>query len=150
MKTIRTLLWGAVATTALASLRLQAADFSPADLSHRAIAASPRAKEQFPWLTRQPSPVGSPSRAAIVAAIKKNRALADSPRMIEQFPELACSAPRVRGAATKSGTAETQLAQVIKNRSLAASPRMREQFPQLARGYKSESAKQSIAAAPRK
>lgn len=150
MSTTRTLLLGAVAAAALTTLNLQAADFSPSDLSNRAIAASPRAKEQFPWLTRQPSPVVSPSRVAVVAAIKKNRALAASPRMIEQFPELARSARPASAAAAKSGTGESQLARVMKNHSLAASPRMLEQFPQLARGYKSEPAKQSIEVAPLK
>lgn len=149
MKTTRTLLLGAVAAVALTTTQnLKAADFAVSDLSNRAIAASPRAKEQFPWLTRQASLVSSPTRADVVSTIKKNRALAASPRMIEQYPELARTAQSSDATSAKSGTGETQLTRVLKNSALAASPRMLEQFPQLARGYKPEPAKQTIEVAP--
>ena len=53
MKITKTLLLGAVAAAAFTTaLNLQAANFSPSDLNNRAIAASPRALEQFPWLAR--------------------------------------------------------------------------------------------------
>lgn len=145
MKTTRTLLLGAVAAVALATtLNLQAADFSPSDLSNRAIAASPRAKEQFPWLTRQASPVYSPNRAEVVSAIRKNKALAASPRMIEQYPELARTGQAKSTGSNNSMTRNSELAKVLKNRALAASPRMLEQYPELARGL----AKQSFEVAP--
>src|SRR5262245_46066956 len=69
--------------------------FSPVDaVNNRAIAASPRAKEAFPWLTR----TGAPRTEACCAenalmVVKRNQALAASPRALEQFPELARSAP---------------------------------------------------------
>jgi hypothetical protein len=70
---------------------------SVASLNNRAVAASPRAKEAFPWLTRAPSPRAEACCAEATAkneltAVKKNGALAASPRGLEQFPELARSA----------------------------------------------------------
>lgn len=151
MKTTKTLLLGAVAAVALtATQNLQAANFWPSDLNNRAIAASPRAKEQFPWLTRQVLPVRSTPRAEVVSTIKKNRAFAASPRMIEQFPELARSAQPASVASAKSGSSVSQFSAVTKNRAFAASPRAIEQFPWLARGYNFDPAKQSFEVAPLK
>src|SRR5947209_4270069 len=90
MKITKAILLGAVAAAALtANQNLQAADFSLSDLSNRAVAASPRAREQFPWLTRQASPraESTPPAGSVLSTIKKNRALAASPRMREEFPE---------------------------------------------------------------
>ena len=107
--------------------------FNAADaLNNRAVAASPRAKEAFPWLTRStathvPSAKASDSNTAL-AAVMKNRGFAASPRMLEQFPELSRPAQPVR--ADDASLAST----VIKNRAFANSPRAREEFPWLARG----------------
>lgn len=151
MKTTQTLLLGAVAAALLtATATVQAANFSVKDLSNRAIAASPRAKEQFPWLTRQVLPVRSTSRAEVVANIKKNRAVAASPRMIEQFPELARGEQPTTVASSKSGSGVNPYTSLTKNRSFAASPRALEQFPWLARGYKFDPATQSFEVAPLK
>ena len=96
-------------------------------LNNRAVAASPRAKEVFPWLTRGTATAVTSGKTALTD-MTKNRALAASPRTLEQFPELARPAqpPKV----TDSSVAST----VIKNRALAASPRAKEEFPWLARG----------------
>jgi hypothetical protein len=94
-------------------------------LNNRAVAASPRAKEAFPWLTRSSAVI--PTKTA-VSDVTKNRAFAASPRTLEQFPELARPVQPVKS--TGSSVAAT----VLKNRALAASPRAREEFPWLARG----------------
>lgn len=94
-------------------------------LNNRAIAASPRAKEVFPWLTRNTAV--TPTKTALTD-VTKNRAFASSPRTVEEFPELARPAQPVKSAAS------SVVATVIKNRALAASPRAREEFPWLARG----------------
>ena len=96
-------------------------------LNNRAVAASPRAKEVFPWLTRGAATAVTPTTTAL-ADVTRNRAFAASPRVLEQFPELARPAQPVKSA--DSSVAAT----VIKNRALAASPRAREEFPWLARG----------------
>jgi len=115
-------------------------------LKNRAVAASPRAKEVFPWLARgQGESICCPTDAKATSAlteVQKNRALAASPRMIEVFPELVRS-PRERAA----GTGIDQLTEVTRNRALAASPRMIEQFPELARG---QAATKSFEIAPLK
>ena len=97
---------------------------SVADLKNSAVAASPRAKETFPWLTRKA--VVKPAKSS-VADVVRNRAFAASPRMIEQFPELARPAQPVKPASSTAGA-------VLKNRAFASSPRAREEFPWLARG----------------
>ena len=91
-------------------------------LNNRAVAASPRAKEEFPWLTR--STVAT-SAKSVVADVAKNRAFAASPRVREEFPELTRPAQPLM--------AESSFAS-IKNRAWAASPRAKEEFPWLARG----------------
>lgn len=102
-------------------------------INNRAVANSPRAKEEFPWLTRTPAPPADACcdkgevRNALAEA-KKNRAYAASPRVRELFPELVRPAQPVRSA--DSSVAAT----VIKNRAWASSPRVREEFPWLARG----------------
>lgn len=102
--------------------------FSPADaLNNSAIAASPRAKEVFPWLTRCTATAVTPTKTAL-ADVTKNRAFAASPRVLEQFPELARPSQPVRSADSSVATT------VIKNRAWASSPRAKEQFPWLARG----------------
>lgn len=112
---------------------------SPADaLNNRAIAASPRAKEAFPWLTRAPvtrteACCKETTENAALAAVKKNRALAASPRMLEQFPELARSAPT---------QPEFTIAPLVeKNAALLSSPRYRENHPEVSRGATTGTAK---------
>ncbi len=151
MKTTRTLLLGAVAAALLtATATVQATVFSVSDLSNRAIAASPRAKEQFPWLTRQSlaTPASSTRFDSVPANIRNNRALAASPLMLEQFPQLA----RVNTVkpATTPASANSEVAKVLKNRAYAASPRAIEQFPWLARGYSTKPANESFEVAPLK
>ncbi len=115
--------------------------------NNRAIAASPRAIEVFPWLARdatKPAVTAKPSdtRAAL-AEVKKNRALAASPRMLEQFPELGRPVQPLRKS-TESSIASTEL----KNRAYAASPRALEQFPWLARGGAAKATDKTFQIAP--
>lgn len=114
-------------TTASAQL------FTAADVANnRAIAASPRALEQFPWLARQTAKPAATTKSSdtrtALTDVKQNRALAASPRMLEQYPELGRPVQPLR---KRSETSVASTA--IKNRALAASPRMIEQFPWLAR-----------------
>ena len=106
-------------------------------LNNRAVANSPRAKEEFPWLTRPP-PLSvdaccdkGEAKNELTEA-KKNRAYAASPRVREQFPELAREATQEREF-TIAVVAEAPDA-VAKNRAWANSPRVREEFPALSRG----------------
>lgn len=106
--------------------------FSPAEaLNNRAIAASPRAKEAFPWLTRTPSVPAADAccdkgetRNALTEA-KKNRAYAASPRVRELFPEL--------GLTSTPPTEFTIAPLVEKNEAVKSSPRYREQHPEILR-----------------
>ena len=120
--------------------------FSPADAqNNRAIAASPRALEQFPWLSRQsakPTARVTESRT-VLTEVKKNRALAASPRMLEQFPELGRSAQPFQKSAESS-----VVSTVTKNRAYAASPRAIEQFPWLARQSAEKTAEKPFQVAP--
>jgi hypothetical protein len=128
--------------------------FSSAEvLNNRAVAASPRAKEEFPWLARGGAePTRSKEAVATsksaLAEVKENRALANSPRMKEQFSEL--TRPAISSSettvATRSGI--NALTEVRRNRALAASPRMKEQFPELARDGSAASAKKTFEIAP--
>ncbi len=101
-------------------------------LNNRAVAASPRAKEAFPWLTRSTATRVAPAKTSdantALTAVMKNRAFAASPRTLEEFPELARPAQPAR--ADDASLAST----VLKNRAFASSPRAREEFPWLARG----------------
>lgn len=101
-------------------------------LNNRAVAASPRAKEAFPWLTRSTATRGAPAKGSDantgLMAVMKNRALAASPRAREQFPELSRPAQPARDEDASMATT------VLKNRAFANSPRAREEFPWLARG----------------
>lgn len=94
-------------------------------LNNRAVAASPRAREAFPWLTRGALVIVTKTSLPDVTA---NRAFAASPRVLEEFPELA--RPRTPAKAKSCSVA----ASVIRNRALAASPRAQEEFPWLGRG----------------
>jgi hypothetical protein len=96
-------------------------------VNNRAVAASPRAKEAFPWLTRS-APPRTEACCAVneLTAIKKNRALAASPRALEQFPEL--------GRSAQSQTEFTIAPLVEKNAATQSSPRYREEHPALSRG----------------
>jgi len=122
--------------------------FNAADaLNNRAIAASPRAKEVFPWLARDTAkPVvtakPSDSRTALTE-VTKHRSLAASPRMLEQFPELGHPVQPLRKS-TERSVASTEL----KNRAFAASPRAIEQFPWLARGSAAKASEKTFEVAP--
>jgi hypothetical protein len=104
--------------------------------NNAAIAASPRAREAFPWLTRVATPpqtaVCCAERNSELAAARRNRGFAASPRVRELFPELA------RGTAHESEFTIAVVADVpeavMKNRAWANSPRVREEFPALSRG----------------
>lgn len=96
--------------------------FSGNDVSNnRAIAASPRAREEFPWLTRDQPRV----EKAKGALVMRGKFLA-APRVLEEFPELARSSEPTKGSYSNAST-------LLKNRALAASPRAQEEFPWLAR-----------------
>ena len=119
-------------------------------INNRAVANSPRAKEEFPWLARSNTDPTRSQKAATtaksaLAKVKENSALAASPRMKELYPELARPAvtPSECAVATRSGN--NALAEVRRNSALAASPRMKELFPELARG-----AERTIEVAPLK
>jgi len=133
MKTKNTLYLLAVTAAALA-LNVSTSSGQVFDsveaLNNRAVAASPRAKEAFPWLTRSAAvtPAKPSDSQKVLAEVTKNRAFAASPRTLEQFAELARPAQPLK--ATDSAVAST----VIKNRAWASSPRAREEFPWLARG----------------
>ena len=125
--------------------------FTAADvLNNRAIAASPRAKEAFPWLTRgsteqtRSKAVVTTSKSAL-AVVKENSSLAASPRMKEQFPELARPALSSSEYTVATRTAINPLTEVMRNSAVAASPRMKELYPELARG-----AEKSVEIAPLK
>jgi hypothetical protein len=103
--------------------------FSPADaINNRAVAASPRAKEAFPWLTRTAAPrtdaccdKGEVKNA--LTAAQMNRAYAASPRVREMFPELGLTPTQPR---------EFTIAPLVeKNPGVFTNPRAKEQFPEL-------------------
>lgn len=148
MKMTKILLLAAVATSLTTIQEVQAGYFSPSDLSNRAVAASPRAKEQYPWLARQqssPAQLASNAKSTL-SAVKENRSLATSPRMLERFPELARAGQPVAVVSENSSTEANTLAKAMNNRSFATSPRMLE----LAHGYGFQTTEKSIEAAPLK
>ncbi len=98
---------------------------SVTSLSNSAVAASPRAKELFPELTRT-ARVEKRSAAGRGEIIRNQRGIAANPRAVEQFPEL------VRQWKADKGLTKGESA-VLNNRALAASPRVKEQYPWLAR-----------------
>ncbi len=107
-------------------------------LKNSAVAASPRAKEVFPWLARAPA---SSSDACCdsgevkneLTEAQKNRALAASPRVREVFPELGRDPTPHR---------EFTIAPLVeKNSAVLSSPRTREEFPALSRGRTPATAK---------
>ena len=129
-------------TAAALSLNITAATAQNVDsveaLKNRAVVASPRAKEAFPWLTRAPASRTQACCAEATARnelteVRKNRALAASPRALEQFPELA------RSAAPRQ---EFTIAPLVEeNAAMQSSPRYREQHPAISRGTTSGTAK---------
>lgn len=134
MKINKTLLLGAAVAAALAANQTLRADFSPSDLSNKAVASSPRAREQFPWLAWQ-GWTRSARAEGIPDAVRRNSALAASPRMRELYPELARGGQNSTIAPERSGKGDSQLAVVTSNQALAHSPRMLEQFPELKLRY---------------
>ena len=129
-----TVVWTLNATTSFGQV------FDSADvLSNRAVAASPRAQEEFPWLLRSvrqsgSSGVATPNTANALAVVKENGSLAASPRMREQFPELARPSIASSEPTTASQTGANALTEMRRNNALAASPRIQESFPELSRG----------------
>ena len=103
---------------------------SAAQTLNRGYLTTPRAREEFPWLTRG-GPIGetrAKTAPEVIAALKANRALANSPRFIEEHPEL------LRGAGQFTVTTPAAVpAEVLRNSALVASPRTREEFPALLR-----------------
>jgi len=96
-----------------------------------AVAASPRAKEVFPWLSRAPSSRSDACCDKVevkneLTEARKNRAYAASPRVREMFPELGRD-PTPRREFTIAPLVE-------KNAAVLSSPRYREQHPALSRG----------------
>ncbi|MBX3744202.1 MAG: hypothetical protein KF833_02730 [Verrucomicrobiae bacterium] len=149
MKTQKAYLVGAVIATIIATTSsVPAEDFFLRDLANKAVAASPRALEQFPWLSRTTSTVRSTPTESAVSIIRKHRALAASPRMLEEYPELARAEQLLKSPVATPDTGGSQFSDVIRNRALAASPRALEQFPWLSRGYKAEPATQTFQVAP--
>lgn len=148
MKTKLYLLAVSAAALSLSVTTASAQLFNSADVANnRAIAASPRAKEAFPWLARDTAKPAVTAKSAntrtALTEVKKNRALAASPRMLEQFPELGRPIQPLRKS-TESSIASTEL----KNRAYAASPRAIEQFPWLARGGAAKAGEKSFQIAP--
>jgi hypothetical protein len=129
MKTKLYLLAVSAAALALSVSTSSGQVFSSVDaLNNRAVAASPRAKEVFPWLTR-----GAPSEPAVccdqaemknaLSEAKKNPAYAGSPRIRELFPEL---------GRTPTPRQEFTIAPLVeKNGAFNNSPRAKEQYPEL-------------------
>ncbi len=111
------------ATTSLAQV------FNAEDaINNRAVAASPRAKEEFPWLTRPPAPRADAccDKGDVkneLTEAKKNRAYAARPRVREMFPEL--------GRDPTSQQEFTIAPLVERNAAFRASPRAKEEFPAL-------------------
>ena len=107
-------------------------------INNRAVAASLRAKEAFPWLTRTAAPrieaccdKGEVKNALTEA--KKNRAYAANPRVREIFPEL---------SRTPAPPQEFTIAPLVeKNEALKSSPCYREQHPEALRGTTTGTAK---------
>lgn len=106
-------------------------------LKNRAVYSSPRAREVFPWLGRDPTsrrvaacPAPGPDPLTVA---KSNEAVAGSPRTREQFPELARS-----GSASPASTGAVR---TETNTGVLSSPRTREQFPALSRGTTTVTAK---------
>lgn len=148
MKTKLYLLAVSAAALSLSVTTASAQLFNSSDIANnRAIAASPRAKEAFPWLARDTARPAVTAKSAdtrtALTEVKKNRALAASPRMLEQFPELGRPVQPLRKS-TESSFASVGL----KNRAYAASPRAIEQFPWLARGGAAKAGEKSFQIAP--
>jgi hypothetical protein len=122
--------------------------FNSADVAkNSAIANSPRAREEFPWLTREttkPFTTAKPSDSrSVLAEVTKNKALAASPRTLEQFPEL------LRPLQLSHQSEGSSIpASIAKNRAILSSPRTLEQYPELARGGVSGASKSSFEVAP--
>lgn len=141
MKTKNYLSLLAIIATAV-SINTTTADAQSVDsaesMKNSAVAASPRAKEVFPWLTRAPSSVSdsccdkAEAKNALTEA-KKNPAYAASPRVRELFPELGRD-PTPRREFTIAPLVE-------KNEAVQSSPRYREQHPELSRGTTTGTAK---------
>jgi hypothetical protein len=114
-----------VALLALAASTASGQSFTRADaLKYPAYAASPRAIEAFPWLTRTSTQPTAAATVSVPAAVTDNASFATSPRVRELYPQLGRPVPVL----TKSTTPE------ILNAAYAASPRAKELYPWLTRG----------------
>jgi len=117
-----------VAILALAASTASGQSFSRADaVKNPAYAASPRAIEAFPWLTRTSAQPTAATAVSVPAAVTRNTSFAASPRVLELYPQLGRPVPML----TKSTAPE------IMNAAYAASPRAKELFPWLTRGVQS-------------
>ena len=100
---------------------------------NRGYLSTPRAREEFPWLTRNVTTLQIRAEAKTMV----NRALANSPRYREEHPEL------LRPDGTYAFITRSIVPlEVTKNSALAASPRAREEFPALQRTSVSEISEQ--------
>lgn len=110
----------AVATAVLLApsmaLFAQAAESNQAPLNP-AFAASPRAKEAYPWLTRVATVRNDRDTRSAGSVIKQHRSLATSPRILEQYPELT----RLQSSPVRSDAASRTVADSV----LRTSPRAR-------------------------
>jgi len=117
-----------VAMLALAASTASGQSFSRDDaLKNPAYAASPRAIEAFPWLTRTSAQPTAATTVSVPAAVTSNPSFAASPRVRELYPQLGRPVPVL----SKATTPETL------NAAYAASPRAKELFPWLTRGGQS-------------
>lgn len=97
---------------------------------NRAVAASPRAKEEFPWLVRsyRPAPEGKVQYTSGTATTStSSRHFGSVPRILEEFPQLA------RADFREKTPANDLAIQGTTGRGLAANPRALEENPALAR-----------------
>jgi hypothetical protein len=149
MKTKQLLITGILVAGAglLMNQKIGATIFSPSDLSNHAVAKSPRALEDFPWLARQASST-TYSTPKIFSTLAQNPSFAASPRIREQYPQFVGSIQPQREDYSAGNLHVTELNRVAANSALAASPRMKEAFPQLSHGYFSPVAKDAFNVAP--
>ena len=113
--------------------------FAAADVRHnRAIADSPRAREEFPWLARgagesRRSQDAVKTSESALELVRNNSALSVSPRMLEQYPALARPTMTPGEDAVATTGRIDALTKVRRNAALADSPRMQELHPELSR-----------------
>lgn len=111
---------------------------------NRGYLSTPRAREEYPWLTRGGTALVA-GKLAKPVTVTANRALAKSPRYLEEHPEL------LRPAGTYVLSAGgLRPPEITKNTAWAASPRVREEFPALRRVSPSPNGDNKVQIAPLK